>query len=115
MRDDRAELLVLHGVEFAGAAGDEDTAGTGVHTLGDVAGERVEVDASGLGTVLYKRGDGEEQDAVKGGAHNGAPVMGVVVGVRGQAWVSWPSMRRHRCSGLPSAIALGSKAFGTSW
>ena len=34
---------------------------------------------------------------------------------RPQSLMSWPSMRRHRPSGLPSAMALGSNDFGTSW
>ncbi len=62
----RPNSCVLHGVEFSCAAGDEDTTGTGVHTLGDVVGQRVEIDVTGLGEGR----DGEEQDAVKGGTHS---------------------------------------------
>ena len=106
--DDVAELLRLEGVEFACAAGDEDATGSGVDALGDVAGQQVEVDRAGLGEGR----DGEEQNAVELGSHRGG-LLGEWWW--GQSWVSWPSMRRHRWSGLPSAIALGSNDFGTSW
>ncbi len=62
--DDLAELLQPEGVEFAGAAGDEDTSGARVDTLGDVLGEPVVVDVAGCGE---RGGDGEEQDAVEHG------------------------------------------------
>ena len=55
------ELVRLEGVEFACATSDEDTAGAGVDALGDVLGERGQVDLTRLG----EGGDGEEQYAVK--------------------------------------------------
>ena len=59
--DDGAELLVVEGVEFAGAAGDEHAARPGCDPVGDVVGQGVDVDVAGLG----ERGDGEEQHTVE--------------------------------------------------
>ena len=108
--NDAGELFGLEGVEFTCAAGDEDTAGTRVDTAGDVSRQRVEVDLSGLG----ERGDGEEQNSTESGVHVGLRNDSLVGGVGQSCW-SRPSMRRHRLSGLPSAIALGSNDFGTLW
>ena len=105
--DDRAELLGLEGMEFACAAGDEDAAGTRVDTAGDVPGQCLEVDFSGIG----ERGNREEQNSTERGVHLGDSL----VSGWGQSCWSRPSMRRHRLSGLPSAIALGSNEFGTFW
>ncbi len=55
-------------MEFAGAAGDEDAAGSGGHPAVDVFGEAVVVDL----TVGTEGGDGEEQYAVE---HDGLLVF----------------------------------------
>ena len=105
--NDASELFGLQSVEFTCAAGDEDTAGTRVDAAGDVSGQRAEVNLTGLG----ERGDREEQNSTERGVHLGG-LLGEWVG---QSCWSRPSMRRHRLSGLPSAIALGSNDFGTLW
>src|SRR5207253_9985610 len=87
--DDTAELLSLESMEFPCAAGDEDTAGARVDAVADVAGQQVEVDFAGLG----ERGDREEQNATKRGAHRWG-LLDRCFG--GQSRVSRPSMRRHR-------------------
>jgi hypothetical protein len=51
-------------MEFACATGDEDTTGTCIHAVGDVPGQRVEVDGAARG----ERRDREEQNSGKNGA-----------------------------------------------
>ena len=83
-------------MELTGSARGEDSTGAGCDAYLDVVGERLHVDVA----VCVEGGDGEEENSIEHDLYS---------------CVRLPSTRRQMLSGLPSAIADGSRSAGTSW